>query len=253
MNLIQRLRLPLATALLAAACGSVSAVNYIQIDGAHATFFYDADIFTPDSVSVVGDSIKFSFAPDEVAASVKVAAATDVKTATTSFRTDSAVLAVAHSGYGLSGAVDANITGKMKQTTGEVDGYLGISGYVTSGTYAGGAFSKDALTGMYYSKGVYKDDWKVAGTKSYDESTSSCCRYDIYQALNVSTGFYLTAGQTGIGSATSYLTSLTYSFNALPGGTVIDPPVPSVPEPGTYAMLLAGLAVMGVLARRRSV
>jgi hypothetical protein len=31
----------------------------------------------------------------------------------------------------------------------------------------------------------------------------------------------------------------------------LPPPVPGIPEPGTYAMMLAGLAAVGSIARRR--
>ena len=37
------------------------------------------------------------------------------------------------------------------------------------------------------------------------------------------------------------------------GGIVIDPVVPGIPEPETYALMLAGLGVVGYMARRRKV
>ena len=52
---------------------------------------------------------------------------------------------------------------------------------------------------------------------------------------------------TGIGAFASYNVILGSS-----GGSITDPtPVTSVPEPETYAMMLAGLGLMGAVARRR--
>jgi hypothetical protein len=47
-----------------------------------------------------------------------------------------------------------------------------------------------------------------------------------------------------------WLVSIAKSSLSVDGGT-LPPPVPSVPEPETYAMLLAGLGLIGGIARRR--
>ena len=57
---------------------------------------------------------------------------------------------------------------------------------------------------------------------------------------------YLTFSATGGRSAIS---GLTYNYDGLTGGGNTD--IPAVPEPETYAMLLAGLGLMGAIARRR--
>ncbi|MCL2590895.1 MAG: PEP-CTERM sorting domain-containing protein [Betaproteobacteria bacterium] len=45
------------------------------------------------------------------------------------------------------------------------------------------------------------------------------------------------------------LAGMTYTFQVRNGE--ISPPIPTIPEPETYAMLLAGLGVVGALAKRR--
>lgn len=53
---------------------------------------------------------------------------------------------------------------------------------------------------------------------------------------------------SGRGMTNPTINMLGYAAAGLPGGTV---PVALIPEPETYALLLAGLAAMGVVARRR--
>ena len=55
-----------------------------------------------------------------------------------------------------------------------------------------------------------------------------------------------------IDTATSgdWIVTLAKSSLSVDGGA-LPPPVPGVPEPETYAMMLAGLAAVGAIARRR--
>ena len=64
-------------------------------------------------------------------------------------------------------------------------------------------------------------------------------------------------GLLALGGATTTL-ALEASISGVSGGAETfliynlgAPPVPAVPEPGTYALMLAGLGVMGFLAKRR--
>ena len=67
-----------------------------------------------------------------------------------------------------------------------------------------------------------------------------------YAALNVDAGTSLATGIYGIDLATGNATLLgTYN------GTLSGLTVSAVPEPQTYAMLLAGLVAVGAMARRR--
>ena len=50
---------------------------------------------------------------------------------------------------------------------------------------------------------------------------------------------------TGIGSVSRYNVIIGAS-----GGSITNP-VPAIPEPSTYALMLAGLGVVGFMARRR--
>lgn len=67
-----------------------------------------------------------------------------------------------------------------------------------------------------------------------------------YAALNVEGGSSLTTGLYGINLATGAAT-LVGTYN----GTLSGLTVSAVPEPGTYGLLAAGLAVVGFMARRR--
>ena len=67
--------------------------------------------------------------------------------------------------------------------------------------------------------------------------------------LNNVTAFYRFDAGQGAGVA-----SFTAAFNASANATLYSTgtaPVMAVPEPGTYAMMFAGLALMGLVARRR--
>lgn len=71
--------------------------------------------------------------------------------------------------------------------------------------------------------------------------------------------FHFGNGQGGPGNTTAFyrldagagLDTLTLAYNASSNAVLYSPQVTAVPEPQTYALLLAGLGIMGFIATRR--
>ncbi|MGV7208779.1 PEP-CTERM sorting domain-containing protein [Oxalobacteraceae bacterium A2-2] len=239
-------------ALLAAAVLPASAVNYVEIQGLHTVFYYDTDFFSPDNVSVSGDSIQFGL-PTDISVTVNVAYAADSKTASTSIRTVSPLLAVAKDGYLLDVRASISANSTIASTTSKINGYTSISAAESAGTYSNGVFTSNGSSSMDLSTGQNGySAVQAAGTRTYTTGSTACCLSGTAQAIKLTgTSFGVGVSQAGIGTQTFTLKSLTYSFNAVTAGTVINPPE-AVPEPETYGMMLAGLGILGWVARRRS-
>lgn len=105
--------------------------------------------------------------------------------------------------------------------------YLGAGYNVTGATFDGISFSPQANV----------------------STPSGGFDYWTYQATSVtSTEHEIIIYGNAIGGSTAGFTGSVSVANA----PIVPPPLPAVPEPETYAMLLAGLGLLGVVARRRT-
>ncbi|WP_373986790.1 PEP-CTERM sorting domain-containing protein [Duganella sp. BuS-21] len=230
----------LIAALVAAACvPSAQAVNMVEISGAHTTFYYDADFWGLNTASVVGDKISFTtpayFNQHAVGHGVN-GTGSDRYTN----RSASAVVAVAHAGYQLSGGVDYDITTTYAQaTTGAWANYVNSNG-VEAGSWSGNSFVSAQQVGDFTIS--YGRSASESGTGSGSNLTigTSGGVSGSYQAVALNSYLFLIAEQKGAGFSDAGLSNASYAFN-----------VSAVPEPATYLMMLGGFAALGLAGRRR--
>lgn len=239
MNLQLPRRLLVAALIAAGAMSSAQAANYIEIDGANVKFFYDADFWGVGSASVTGNSISFSISDD-----FEVFAKSSTNTGSGAGGhvdySQAGVFAVAKSGYSVSGAVGASATSTYSFTTG-----LGSSTTLLAGSIYGGAYSAGGFDAAYYeddfynSVTVYSNSNPAPGTGGTITAGAGTAN-NYYSAVGLDTQLGIGALQTGKGRTDTALTNVSYNFA-----------VTAVPEPETYAMMIAGLGLVGFAARRR--
>ena len=129
-----------------------------------------------------------------------------------------------------------------------------IAGTFTSASLNISAFDVDAGPTSYYElDNIYAKDngvWTLIGSLSGNNDQWAFSTFalganfydDIATGLQVKID--IDANRSG------WLVTLAKSSLSVDGGT-LPPPIPSIPEPETYAMLLAGLGLIGGIARRR--
>ncbi|NVM77543.1 hypothetical protein FHW83_003361 [Duganella sp. SG902] len=237
----------LATAVFALATSSAAtAANYIGISGAHADFYYDADLYGIGTASVVGDSISFAL-PSFYSATATSKTANDNASETLSDNFNKGLIAVAHTGYQLNASLTTSVTVEFINTGGRSNGMLQESYYVYEGGYYNGHVTRSSRLFIGSSANFY-ESFTSPGTVIKSSAPDTDFGSGLYSTLIVEDGFYYSAGLLGLGSASTSVTSVSYGFTALTIGT---PPITPVPEPETYAMLLAGLGVLAAASRRR--
>ncbi len=231
-------RLLTAALLAAGVMSSAHAVNFVEIDGANLTFFYDADFWGLGTATVTGNKISFAMSDDyDVTAKSSTASGASVHGHLDS--SELSVFAVAKSGYSVSSYVQSSASTTVSFTTGA--GIIGAS--LVSGVIGGAYSGDDFVAGQH--DGYFGDDFLLySGPSPY--STTATLAADggvagnFYSAAGVETSVGIGASQTGKGASHGILTDVSYNFS-----------VTAVPEPETYAMLLAGLGLVGFAARRR--
>ena len=233
----------LALTVYAASFGSAAqAANYVEISGANADFFYDADFWGAAPVTVTGDSISFGIAGDySTAASVKTSPNKYVNDSTTD-ETNPSVYIVARAGYTLAGDVTHTSAGTYSLTANGGQANIESAIFLYAGQIVDGSYntSGDPLKFSDNSAQEGSNGSIRAGAYTITNTSVYLPPHGPYSVLGIDTTLISQAQQTGAGSTTSVFTSETYGFH-----------VSAVPEPETYGMLLAGLGLVGFVARRR--
>ncbi|TFW14805.1 hypothetical protein [Duganella callida] len=240
MNTTRSTRLLLLLASGAVSLSSAQAANLVQIDGQHATFFYDADFWGLGAASVQGDAITLQVRPDfAVAASVRTGTTTANQLQQAFDFASPGVVAVAKSGYNLQTLVGSSLSGNYALAAGGSQVNVTLSGSLLLGEMDHGVFvPQSGFTGY---------------TTEADFTSSGAARSAPFNALmytgnilpyvsTLGVESYLSTYVRQVGSGTSALSldTVAYQFATV-----------AIPEPHTYALLLGGLSLMR-WARKRN-
>lgn len=234
------------------ASSGVHAITYIHVAGADADFYYNADFFGPNAATVHGNEITLSVFPDYSLSDQVHAPSVTGATGFSEF-VKNAVIAVAHNGYSLVGAMTPTLHGTYAVSGGAASASMTID-YAPGwqGSLAAGQFSTGKSIGWYNgSTGVSSKGASVSGSWTLPAAAHGFNGDDRYSAVSTSLTLRASTYIVGVGSAEFSLGSVSFNANVF-AGPPIDVPVPTpVPEPESYAMLLAGFGLLGFMAKRR--
>ncbi|WP_229215470.1 FxDxF family PEP-CTERM protein [Duganella sp. CY15W] len=238
MNLNFPRSLMFAALAAMSAVSTAQATNLVEVDGANVKFFYDADFWT-GTAAVTGNSISFGLS-DDYNVTAKSSSSTHHQDNQHTDAVAGALFAVAKSGYNLSGAMGNRVSG-----TYSIPIYGGFTTFTLGSIFtAGSSYNNGVLGGGVGEDALYQFNWwastgRGAFSGAVQESLSTTLD-TTYKAVRVDTDFSWQALQDGVGTSNLTLGKISYDFS-----------VSAVPEPETYAMLLAGLGLVGCAARRR--
>lgn len=224
---------------VAAFTQSAQAVNMVQIDGVHASFFYDADFWGLNTAIVTGDKISFT-TPEYFNQHAEGYGQKGTDTDRYTNRSSSSVVAVARAGYTLTGGIDYNITTTYAQPAANSWATYTYNNDVNAGTWSGSAFQSASTINNFSLFQTRSTSIDGAGSGTHQMIGNTTGAVGSYQALALDSYLFLLAEKTGSGYAEAGLSAASYQFG-----------VSAVPEPATYGMLLGGLALIGLVGRRR--
>lgn len=227
----------LVGALAAAGAMASAHADVVEVEGAHVKFVYNTDFWGTGSAVVSGDSITFAVDP---AFTLSRTVATGGVTASHVETSAQALTVVAKSGYQVDFGVGTAYAGTFKVASGTGVNNIAVSGVglLTAGSYEDGVFTTSGNKASY--GGGISFYGGTSGTIGQDDTLPTNGAYEAVQA-SLRLASSLSIGNGGTSSVA--LTSYGYDFSATP--------LVAVPEPATYGMLLGGLGMLGMVARRR--
>lgn len=228
--------------LLMGLTGGVQAANYVTIAGANVDFLVDADLVDVSSATVSGNTISFALDPDGYSASAANTGIRFYSTDTNHIGSSTQFLVVAHAGFDLNSGYRATAVASFTSSVGYNTAELSWHTGAFQGTYANGVFSSGLLASNYFIDAAWSGGSSPYYANTYYDSAKHV------NALGMSVSSQITANASGVNSSAQLkVASVSYQFTTVANGLPVSP----VPEPGTYAMLLAGLGVLGLMQRRR--
>ncbi|MGV7208780.1 PEP-CTERM sorting domain-containing protein [Oxalobacteraceae bacterium A2-2] len=239
-----------AAALLCSAVPA-RATHFVEFQGATLKFFVDSDYFDLSRTTVIGNSISFDLDPQRYSASVTGTRASSSKDASFSSTAGKALYIVANDGYSLVAGFSSSAIGEYSMTglNGGANAYVQSQAFL--GAYTNGKLTSEPFYTAYSSLQLNRANQISSGPAAfvlspYGGSTT------LTDVLGISTSFSGSVYEKEISSSSLSITRLSYSFSTVADAAPLAlRQVSPVPEPGTYAMLVGGLAMLGALQRRR--
>lgn len=225
-----------STLALALSCGvlagAAATTVYREVAGVNMDFYYDVELYPNAHAVALGDSLMLDSS----------------RYMTDPNRFSPTVIAVAHGGHVLTGGSSTQVRGYYLVATGNSFLRTQIFSSAQGGTFGSGAFTPTTFS---FNAGQSFDLQSLHDSPSagfwQGRASDQTDRGD-FSAVGLFAHYLVSAYDPDVRSGgEAVLTNVIYSFNQ---EALQVPPLP-VPEPQTYAMLLAGLALVGGAARRR--
>lgn len=229
-----------ACAMLVASSGPALALNLVQISGAKADFYYDADFWGMGAATVTGDTISL-VAPPAYFTQVTVGSEQGYRSETYSDTGVSNVVVIAKTGYVLSGELTAAVSGAYAVGANNSSAIISADGAMYQATISGGAVQRDGYLGYFATQAQqFSSGAPAVGTFGNNATASLLDPPGKYQGILLDGALSLSATENGIGSSSSRISDVSYAFV-----------LTAVPEPEQYLLFLMGALVVAGAARAR--
>lgn len=126
-----------------------------------------------------------------------------------------------------------------------------IKDIVTGGEVASATISGPGAFSASVTKGLAASGCTTGGTKGACFTSTSALAMS--NSMSWTIDFTTTSGTLNFAAPHLKVEFLTAATDKNKTGDLLSQTIPAVPEPETYAMLLAGLGLMGTIARRRKI